>query len=83
MVQITVNGVFAEDFKETNIRQTFRSFCRTFCIVPVGSGWSILSDMMFITVVNDELLLVSELVLFFKFIYELLKLLIMIPILHF
>jgi len=60
MVQIVVNGVFAEDFKESNFRQVFRSFCRTFCIVPFGSGWSILSDMMFITVVSDELLLVSQ-----------------------
>lgn len=62
MVQIVINGVFAEDFKETNIRHVFRSFCRAFSIVPVGSGWSIVSDMLFVTIVNDELLLVSELV---------------------
>jgi nuclear RNA export factor len=62
MVQIVLNGVFAEDFKETNQRQVFRSFCRTFSIVPIGSGWSIVSDMLFVTVVNDELLKVSELV---------------------
>lgn len=60
MVQIVVNGVFAEDFKETNHRHVFRSFSRTFCIVPVGSGWSILNDTMFVTIVSDELLLVSE-----------------------
>jgi len=65
MVQIVLNGVFAEDFKETNYRQTCRSFCRTFCIVPVGSGWSIISDMLFVTIVTDELLLVSELVFCF------------------
>ncbi|XP_060839178.1 nuclear RNA export factor 1-like [Rhopalosiphum padi] len=57
MVQIVLNGVFAEDFKETNYRHVYRSFCRTFCIVPVGSGWSIISDMLFITIVTDELLL--------------------------
>ncbi|XP_015373159.1 PREDICTED: nuclear RNA export factor 1-like [Diuraphis noxia] len=60
MVQIVLNGVFAEDFKETNYRQVYRSFCRTFCIVPVGSGWSIISDMLFITTVTDELLLESS-----------------------
>lgn len=60
MVQIVVNGVFIEDYKETNIRQVFRSFCRTFCIVPVDSGWRILSDMLYVTVVSDELLLVSK-----------------------
>lgn len=59
MVQIVVNGVFAEDFIETNHRHIFRSFCRTFCIIPFGNGWSIISDMIFITVVSDELLLVS------------------------
>jgi len=61
MVQIVVNGVFVEDYKETNIRQLYRSFCRSFCIVPVESGWRILSDMHFVTVVSDELLLVSNL----------------------
>lgn len=59
MVQIVVNGVFCEDFKETNYRHVFRSFCRTFSIVPVGGGWSILGDMFFLTTVNDELLLES------------------------
>jgi len=54
MVQIVLNGVFAEDIKETKDRHIFQSFC----IVPVGSGWSILSDMFFITTVTEELLLV-------------------------
>lgn len=58
MLQIVVNGVFAEDFKETNFRPVFRSFSRTFCIVPVGSGWSIISDMLFVTIVSEELLIV-------------------------
>ncbi|KAF0769185.1 Uncharacterized protein FWK35_00007315 [Aphis craccivora] len=52
MVQIVLNGVFYEDFKETNDKHVFRSFCRTFCIVPVGNGWSILSDIFFITTVT-------------------------------
>jgi len=60
MVQIVVNGVFAEDYKENNVRKLFRSFCRTFCIVPVESGWRILSDMFYVTVVSDELLLESS-----------------------
>ncbi|CAH1731565.1 unnamed protein product [Aphis gossypii] len=60
MIQIVLNGVFAEDFKETNHRHVYRSFCRTFCIVPVGSGWSIISDMFFVTLVTDELLLESS-----------------------
>ncbi|XP_050058015.1 nuclear RNA export factor 1-like [Aphis gossypii] len=60
MVQIVLNGVFAEDFEETNYRHVFRSFSRTFCIVPVESGWRIISDMLFITTVNDELLLESS-----------------------
>lgn len=67
MIQIIVNGVFAEDFKETNIRHVYRSFSRTFSIVPVGTGWSIISDMLFVTVVSDEILLVSE--IGFKFVY--------------
>ncbi|XP_025202678.1 nuclear RNA export factor 1-like [Melanaphis sacchari] len=60
MVQIVLNGVFSEDFKETNYKHVFRSFCRTFCIVPVGNGWSIISDMFFITIVTEELLLESS-----------------------
>ncbi|XP_060842102.1 nuclear RNA export factor 1-like isoform X1 [Rhopalosiphum padi] len=60
MVQIVLNGVFAEDFKETHCRHIYRSFCRTFCIVPVGSGWSIISDMFFITLVTKEILLESS-----------------------
>ncbi|KAL4152884.1 hypothetical protein QTP88_000717 [Uroleucon formosanum] len=60
MVQIVVNGVFAEDFKVTDRRHIYQSFCRTFCIVPVGSGWSIISDMLFVTIVTDELLLESS-----------------------
>lgn len=67
MIQIVVNGVFAEDFKESNHRPIFRSFSRTFCIVPVGSGWSILSDLLFVTIVSDELLIVSYIIIF---IYE-------------
>lgn len=57
MVQIIVNGVFAEDY-ELHKRLTLRSFCRMFAIVPVGSGWSILSDMLFVTLTNNELYLV-------------------------
>ncbi|VVC38388.1 Nuclear transport factor 2,TAP C-terminal (TAP-C) domain,Nuclear transport factor 2, eukaryote,UBA- [Cinara cedri] len=53
-IQIVVNGVFAENFKETQQRPLFRSFCRAFCIVPFGSGWSILNDMLFVTEVNDD-----------------------------
>lgn len=60
MVQIVINGVFAEDYLETNHRHIFRSFCRTFGIIPFGNGWSIISDMMFVTVVSDELLLESS-----------------------
>ncbi|XP_029344670.1 nuclear RNA export factor 1-like [Acyrthosiphon pisum] len=56
MVQIVLNGVFVEDFKETNCKHTCRSFCRTFCIVPVGNGWSIISDMLFITTITEDLL---------------------------
>lgn len=69
MVQIVINGVFAEDFIETNHRHIFRSFCRTFCIIPFGNGWSIISDMLFVTVVSDELLLVSKLVFFLFYSY--------------
>lgn len=58
-----MNGVFAEDFKDINHRPVFRSFCRTFNIVPVGGGWSLLSDMLFVTVVSDELLSVNNLIL--------------------
>ncbi|KAE9530577.1 hypothetical protein AGLY_011039, partial [Aphis glycines] len=57
LLQIVVNGVFAE---ETNDKHIFRSFCRTFCLVPVGSSWNIISDMLFITTVTDELLLESS-----------------------
>ncbi|KAF0758606.1 nuclear RNA export factor 1-like isoform X2 [Aphis craccivora] len=53
MVQIVLNGVF----EETNDRHVFRSLCKPFCIVPVGSGWSIISDMLFITTITGELLL--------------------------
>lgn len=60
MVQIVVNGVFVENYKENNIRQVYRSFSRSFCIVPVESGWRILSDMLYVTVVSDELLLVRK-----------------------
>ncbi|XP_025191697.1 nuclear RNA export factor 1-like [Melanaphis sacchari] len=57
MIQIVLNGVFAEDFKIYDFNPLYRSFCRTFCIVPFGNGWSIISDMFFITIVTDELLL--------------------------
>lgn len=67
MIQIVVNGVFVEEFKETNIRHVYRSFARTFSIVPVGNGWSIISDMLFVTVVSDEILLVSK--MWFEFVY--------------
>ncbi|XP_060870754.1 nuclear RNA export factor 1 [Metopolophium dirhodum] len=56
LVQIVLNGVFVEDFKETNYKHICRSFCRTFCIVPVGNGWSIISDMLFITTITEDLL---------------------------
>lgn len=70
MVQVVVNGVFAEDYAE-NKRPLFRSFSRTFCIVPVGSGWSIISDMLFITTVTDEILIVRILFSsFFFFFYK-------------
>lgn len=67
MIQIVVNGVFAENFKDTDHRHVFRSFCRTFCIVPFNMGWSIISDMMFVTLITDEILLVSKLVLSFLY----------------
>lgn len=59
MVQIVVNGVFAEDYDAESKKRLFRSFSRTFIIVPVGGGWSILNDMLFITVVTDEVFIVS------------------------
>lgn len=55
MVQIVVNGVFAENFEESDPMYTFRSFCRTFCLVPDENSWRILSDMLFITVVSNEI----------------------------
>lgn len=60
MIQVVVNGVFAEEFNENHNYQVFRSFCRTFCLVPAVSGWIILSDMMFVTLVTSELLAVSK-----------------------
>lgn len=69
MAQIVVNGVFIEEFKETNIKHVYRSFSRAFFIVPVGKGWSIMNDMLFVTVVSDEILIVSE--IGFKFMYSL------------
>ncbi|VVC28362.1 Hypothetical protein CINCED_3A015947 [Cinara cedri] len=54
LIQIVVNGVFAENYKENQQRPLFRSFCRAFSIVPFGNGWSILSDMLFVTLVNEE-----------------------------
>lgn len=58
-IQIVVNGVFAEDYKETHNRPVFRSFCRSFSIVPIGEGWSIMSDMLFVTLATEELSCVS------------------------
>ncbi|XP_015373153.1 PREDICTED: nuclear RNA export factor 1-like isoform X2 [Diuraphis noxia] len=55
MIQVVVNGVFAEEFNENHNYQVFRSFCRTFCLVPAVNGWIILSDMMFVTLVTSEL----------------------------
>ncbi|CAI6357453.1 unnamed protein product [Macrosiphum euphorbiae] len=61
MIQIVVNGVFVENFIENNyydkFTHTYRPFCRTFCLVPVGSGWSIISDMLYVTKVTHALLL--------------------------
>lgn len=58
MVQIVVNGVFAENVEENYPKYLFRSFCRTFCLVPDGSTWRILSDMLFVTVVSNEIIMV-------------------------
>lgn len=58
-----VNGVFAEEFNENHNYQVFRSFSRTFSLVPAINGWIILSDMMFVTLVSSELAAVSKLIL--------------------
>ncbi|XP_050438937.1 nuclear RNA export factor 1-like isoform X2 [Adelges cooleyi] len=55
MVQIVVNGAFAEEYID-NKKLTLRSFSRIFAITPVGNGWSIISDMLFITAANMEML---------------------------
>lgn len=65
MVQIVVNGVFAENFKESDHKYLFRSFCRTFCLMPDGSKWRILSDMLFVTVVSNEITMVCKLLFCF------------------
>lgn len=59
MIQIVVNGVFAENFQETARRHTFKSFCRTIFLVSNENVWKILNDMLFVTNVNEELYLVS------------------------
>jgi len=59
-----VNGVFAEEFNENHNWQVFRSFCRTFSLVPSVKGWIILSDMMFVTLVSSGLMEVSNLIVF-------------------
>ncbi|KAE9530486.1 hypothetical protein AGLY_010948 [Aphis glycines] len=51
LLQIVVNGVFAE---ETNDKHIFRSFCRTIYLVPVGSSWNIISEMFFITTESSK-----------------------------
>ncbi|KAE9534786.1 hypothetical protein AGLY_008078 [Aphis glycines] len=56
IIQVVVNGVFAEEFNENHNHQVFRSFCRTFSLVPAKNSWMILSDMMFITLVSSELM---------------------------
>jgi hypothetical protein len=67
-----VNGVFAEEFNENHNCQVFRSFSRTFSLVPAVNCWIILSDMMFITLVSSELMEVSKLFLvyFLKVYYK-------------
>lgn len=55
-----MNGVFAENYVETQQRPLFRSFCRAFGLVPFESGWSIFSDMLFITEVTDDQYYVSD-----------------------
>lgn len=42
-VQIVVNGLFTETFKQN---KPLRSFCRTFFIVPQGQGFVIVNDML-------------------------------------
>jgi len=64
MIEIVVNGVFAENFKETTLRHVFRLFSRTFCLVSFNSGWIITSDMMFVTCITQELLAVIKHVLY-------------------
>lgn len=56
-----VNGVFIE----VNEEKIFQSFCRLFCLVPIEEGWCILNDMLFVTLVSDELLVVSKLIHFY------------------
>lgn len=68
MIEIVVNGVFAENFISTNKRHLFRSFCRTFCIVPFNEGWSIISDMLMVTSITDEILVVNKLIYYVFFI---------------
>ncbi|CAI6365160.1 unnamed protein product [Macrosiphum euphorbiae] len=56
IIQVVVNGVFAEEYNENHNYQVFRSFCRTFSLVPAVNGWVILSDMMLVTLVSSELM---------------------------
>ncbi|XP_050530876.1 nuclear RNA export factor 1-like isoform X2 [Daktulosphaira vitifoliae] len=54
MVQIVVNGVFSE-YYYNNSKPLFRSFCRTFNVIPTGDGcWRILNDMFCVTTANNE-----------------------------
>lgn len=69
MIQIVVNGVFIEEHKEIDERPLFRSFSRTFCLIPFNNGWIIISDMLFITLVTDELYFVSKLFIYLSCFY--------------
>lgn len=61
MIQISVTGVFVDRYNIKSRTQTFRSFCRVFCILPLESGWSILNDMLFVSPAPYDVILVSEL----------------------
>lgn len=58
MIQIVVNGTFAENYDENRYRNVYKSFCRSFCVVPDGKSWLILNDIIFITGVSDEIMIV-------------------------
>ncbi|VVC36819.1 Nuclear transport factor 2,TAP C-terminal (TAP-C) domain,Nuclear transport factor 2, eukaryote,UBA- [Cinara cedri] len=56
MIQIIVNGVFMELSKDTvNDNSYFRLFNRSFIIVPNEHKFYIMNDMLFISVITDEL----------------------------